>query len=264
MAKAAARNQVGPAPRVHMEQAQREAVGVAEDIGLLQDTMVRAPLKKLPNVWSPRFWRYFWALFKNKASSLYSRSVYNRIISNSKWAIVRFLPADSFNHGQLKKTAAKLYERIYLAYAERDVATIRRFCLPPLAGSFQKRIVSRGAGKLQWSMKPRSLRVMSHRASVLGEEQDQNSTAYRQVVVRIESMQTLKSIASGSQSHAKPLRDDPKKVVEYIVLQRRIVEGKEDDQWKVWGFAEESTPTKMLEDEAYWQQMLSHQARATA
>lgn len=72
MTRAAVQAQVAPAPKVHLEKAQREAGSMAEDIGLLQDTIVPASLGKLPGWWSPSFWGYFWKVLKSKGTALYS------------------------------------------------------------------------------------------------------------------------------------------------------------------------------------------------
>jgi protein MBA1 len=50
----------------------------------------------------------------------------------------------------------------------------------------------------------------------------------------------------------------PKTVVEYLVLQKRVIRGSEED-WKVWGFAEESVPSVVARDERYWSSMLNSQ-----
>jgi protein MBA1 len=70
LTKAAARLQIGAAPSVQMKQQQEGAM--AEDIGLLQDTIVRASWRKLPTVWSVSFWSYMWKLLKSKGTALYS------------------------------------------------------------------------------------------------------------------------------------------------------------------------------------------------
>jgi protein MBA1 len=36
--------------------------------------------------------------------------------------------------------------------------------------------------------------------------------------------------------------------------------GKEDPDWKIWGFAEESTPDRIAEDEKYWDEMVKANA----
>lgn len=137
-----------------------------------------------------------------------------------------------------------------------DIKTIQRFCLPALAKDFEQRILARPSDlQIVWTFDEKrcSASVVSHRVAALGEENP--NTAYRQAVIRLRSKQSLvtkKSSVSESQSQEKT-------VVEYIVLQKRIVSGNEDDDWKVQGFAEESTPEKMEEDAEYWRQTLAAQ-----
>ena len=57
---------------MNYEKVQQEIGGIAEDIGLLQNTVIRAPFKDLPAVTSGKFWKYFWTLVKLKAVALYS------------------------------------------------------------------------------------------------------------------------------------------------------------------------------------------------
>ena len=164
---------------------------------------------------------------------------------------------------------------------------------------------------MEWRLhsKPKA-RVVSHRAQPLGEEQP--DTAYRQVVIRLESTQSLtKTSGKGSTStthsgfsrpsirrelpwipdsarqrmlaarqRVRKLRDEgenaavvgrdefpdngkPKKVVEYLVMQKRVIRGREED-WKVWGFAEESTPERLEDDEEYWRRTLDLQVSGGA
>lgn len=139
-------------------------------------------------------------------------------------------------------------------------------------------------------LKYKSARIVSHRCSPLGGEQP--DTSYRQCVVRLESEQQLSMtpISSPSATHKTrapkwtPSHAQSKKdvvsapaeaqqdleftdngkvqtVVEYLVMQTRVMEGKEED-WKVWGFASESTPAKIEEDEQYWKRMLDIQSAA--
>jgi protein MBA1 len=72
---AAARNVGGPAPSVTMGKMMKEIDSMAEDIGLLQNTIIRAPLGQLPPVYNRRFWGYMWTLIKSRAASLWTRSM---------------------------------------------------------------------------------------------------------------------------------------------------------------------------------------------
>lgn len=293
--KAAARFQNGPSPRVNFEKAQRDEGAMAEDIGLLQNTVIRAPFSRLPSPLTRPFWSYFWNLFKSKGTALYSRSAYKRCMHKEGWK--RWLPEGFLDNASLKDRAEKLYVQIYSAFAAGNMKLIEQDCLPPLTQQFRNRLASRTV-ETEWQLnKFRSVRVVSHRASPLGE--DQPDTAYRQAVLRIESEQTLslKDVNAGhKRSHSsvgspreaqrngwKPIdlrfkntvnaskqADDsitrefvgngqPQKVVEYMVLQRRVIRGIEE-QWKVQGFTQESTPATIKIDEDYWRRTLAIQA----
>jgi protein MBA1 len=137
---------------------------------------------------------------------------------------------------------------------------------------------------MSWHLlKFKSARVVSHRCAPLGA--DQPDTSYRQCIVRLESEQTLttKPLATRAESHrvgapvwtpsgaakteakvVEPKAAEEKQtqtVVEFLVMQTRVMNGKEED-WKIWGFAGETTPAKMEEDEVYWKKMLDIQASA--
>ncbi|KAL1796951.1 hypothetical protein ACET3X_005491 [Alternaria dauci] len=312
--RAAAEAQVAPSPKVNFERAQRDADSMAEDIGILQHTIIRAPFMAL---WQEAdgvrgVMRYYWNMVKHKGTALYSRYYYRACIQKSGWT--KYLPVDPFNNRQYKSLAQKHYKQIQECFAKGNIAPLEQICLPPLVKKLKQRINARGSKlKMSWRLhKVKSTRVVSHRAAPLGDEQP--DSAYRQVVVRIESVQSLKrSGSSSSSSSSKPaksssakssyaiparlpwvpdavrqrvekarqriqkLEDEgenenqvvkssdkypdngvPKTVVEYIVLQKRVVRGTEED-WKVWGFAEESTPSVIEKDERYWAQMLDTQ-----
>ncbi len=142
---------------------------------------------------------------------------------------------------------------------------------------------------MTWRLhKFKSARIVSHRCSPLGG--DHPDTSYRQCIVRLVSLQTLTTKAVPSPTEIKKTtRASPKwtpdsarsqkatkeadkdiasanegekqRVVEYLVMQTRVMEGKEED-WKIWGFATESTPESIEEDENYWRKMLDVQAAA--
>ncbi|CAO2657659.1 Nn.00g037850.m01.CDS01 [Neocucurbitaria sp. VM-36] len=296
--EAAAASQITASPKVNFEKTQQESSMMADDIGLLQNTIIRAPFKDLPSLTSGRFWGYFWTLLKAKGTGFYSRSYYRRCMQKMGWS--KWLPVDVGKNAQLKTKAQKLYEQIYANFAKGDASTLKQVCLPPLVKKFEDRIAARGPLNINWKLlKWRSARVVSHRASPLGE--DNPDTAYRQVVVRLESVQALSITESyqtptsvpsrrgnkgpsglawiPEEAKAKSVRavqqeeggfggqfvdnGKQKTVVEYLVLQKRVIKGKEEE-WKVWGFADESTPQKIEEDELYWRKMLNIQVAGGA
>jgi protein MBA1 len=72
--RAAAEAQVPPSPNVNFERAQTDTDSMAEDIGLLQNTIVRAPLTELlresPGVGG--LLKYYWDIVKHKGTAIYS------------------------------------------------------------------------------------------------------------------------------------------------------------------------------------------------
>jgi protein MBA1 len=141
--------------------------------------------------------------------------------------------------------------------------------------------------KMSWSLKKwKSARVVSHRASPMGEEHP--DTCYRQVVVRLESVQhtrmTPKSVgkvavkgrmpawapdavrASGvskESSKSEEYVDETKDVVDYFVMQQRVVHGKLE-KWKAWGFTTASTPETIKDDDEYWRKAVEIQTANAA
>jgi protein MBA1 len=292
---------------------------MAEDIGLLQNTVIRARLSKLPSPLRREFYAYFWTLLKSRFTGLYTRSHFKRCVV--KKGIKSYLPVDFLQQGMLKKRAKSFYRSYYESLAayvspptpslfrpntqvrreirsqsnantmnSGDAKSLQHICLPPLAASLRSQIAARGPVKMSWHLhKFKSARIVSHRCAPLGA--DQPDTSYRQCIVRLESEQTLatKPVALRAESRVgKPVwapasiaslgaakKDVAKKdvevekaeqkqtqtVVEYLVMQTRVMGGKTED-WKIWGFAGETTPAKMEEDEAYWKKMLDIQASA--
>jgi mitochondrial protein MBA1 len=109
MAGAAATVVGNPAPTNQSDR--RDAEEMAEDIGLLQNTIIRAPFGKLPPPSSWQFYSYFWTLLKAKFTALYTRSHFKRCVH--KAGIASYLPVDFMKQKDLKKQAKKMYKRYY-------------------------------------------------------------------------------------------------------------------------------------------------------
>ena len=86
-------------------------------------------------------------------------------------------------------------------------------------------------------------RVVSDRAAKL----PLDLAGLRQAVVRIQSRQRLDRFGQDG----KRLGGDTKEVCEYLVLQRRLMNGKESP-WLVWGTTNETTVDKLKDDERRW------------
>lgn len=183
-----------------------------------------------------------------------------------------------------------------------DMTPISKHCLPPVLKEFKDRIAARGSGvKLDWKIiKGPKVQIVSHRASMMGQEVSEGGI--RQIVLRVTSTQELSISGTGNvrtkasskgkgmnnnnrqwtpKGPVKPssqlnIVDDAdvepadtqsnkerKKVVEYMVIQKKFMQGKEDPHWKIWGFTQESTPESMAVDEEYWRHTLNSQPSAT-
>jgi hypothetical protein len=58
-----------------------------------------------------------------------------------------------------------------------------------------------------------------------------------------------------------PLSTETEKdVTEYLVLQKRVLQGVEDKEWKVQGFASETTLESIASDEKYMREMIAFQS----
>jgi len=288
---------------------------MVEDIGLLQNTVVRAPLKSLPRVMSKAFRSYMWTLLKAKATAIYSRITYQMYLHNKK-GFARYVPVDMFQSQQLVSRAKHMYMHMYKNFNNGNTKALEKLCLEPLALKLHNQIKTRKMN-FTWDLVAwKSARIVSHRVSSLGE--DFPDTAWRQVVIRLESDQVVtvtpakgsksstlekprlsKAVrwvpeeARGKQQQQQQPRQTPKnstvatakgetaaparnslaatseiekrsgktkRVVEYIVLQIRVIRGIEDDEWKIWGFTRPSTPASIAKDEEYFGKQLDSQA----
>lgn len=216
---------------------------------------------------------------------------------------------------QKKKKTSKTNPHCPLTNSGNTKA-LEKLCLEPLALKLHNQIKTRKMN-FTWDLVAwKSARIVSHRVSSLGE--DFPDTAWRQVVIRLESDQVVtvtpakgsksstlekprlsKAVrwvpeeARGKQQQQQQPRQTPKnstvatakgetaaparnslaatseiekrsgktkRVVEYIVLQIRVIRGIEDDEWKIWGFTRPSTPASIAKDEEYFGKQLDSQA----
>ena len=86
-------------------------MGLTQDIGILQGTVIRAPFSKLPMPTSWEFYSYFWTVIKSKFTALYTRCHYKRCVH--KTGIASYLPVDFLKQQELKNKAKKMYKQYY-------------------------------------------------------------------------------------------------------------------------------------------------------
>lgn len=122
---------------------------------------------------------------------------------------------------------------------------MKNICHEGLLASFHARIKARSSEeRLQWTLHkyigfPRIVSTNIYPLEI-------ESSALYQVVVKIRSLQTLERMpAKDLAGNAR----ETKKMIEYLVLQRTMLKGKEGE-WKIWGTAEESKVDEALGDDA--------------
>ena len=170
-------------------------------------------------------------------------------------------------------TALKLHADMYrsvfsnagpdpAAAEESDIAKIKRFCCEGLRDEMVTRIKSRPSTQsTRWEIKnvrPHlTTRVVSNRATPL----PRSESAIRQAVVKIRSKQRVLRFELAGTSKGEMVEGTDKwaNVVEYMVIQRRIIDGLEEP-WKVWGTAEETPYHEVLK----WKAPRETQTRAIA
>ena len=78
-------------------------------------------------------------------------------------------------------------------------------------------------------------------------------SALVQVVVKIKSMQSLETIIKGTEegddTSSRIADDDNKRLVEYLVLQRIMIDG-EEQPWMVWGTTQETSVDQALSQDS--------------
>ncbi|EAW09220.1 uncharacterized protein ACLA_034230 [Aspergillus clavatus NRRL 1] len=215
-----------------------------QDIGLLPGTYVRPLWRDMPSIFQQPKERMQleWLWLKNAFQNFLG------LLAYSKW-INKGLPLRLKERRQI---ARELHQRMYSAFADGDVTTLRKICCTGLANSLSSRINSRSKDeKVTWTLDkynrtPATLftgvRVLSDRATQIPELPD---SGVRQVVVRITSRQstskaqapTKRGAEAAGAGEAAPAKQQD--CTEYIVIQKLRWTG-EEEEWRVWGHA---TPT---------------------
>ncbi|KAI9795482.1 MAG: hypothetical protein M1833_007012 [Piccolia ochrophora] len=146
---------------------------------------------------------------------------------------------------QVAPTAVALHQQMYTAFADADVETLRKICGDGLLSKFRSGIHSRGRETLEWVLHKytKASRIVSHRAARLPVE----GTAVQQAVVRIQSRQSLTRYGPDRKVVAGTGQE--REIREYVVLQKRLLQGKEGP-WIVWGTTGETSFDDLMEEEA--------------
>lgn len=131
---------------------------------------------------------------------------------------------------------------MYTGFAAGDVSGLDSICCDSLHSTLRRRIIQRPKDQLmQWEyVQVKKPKLVSHRGLEIPKSQTGGaSVALRQIIVRLVSRQR---IVKWTRKSGMQQDDDGggKDVVEYVVLQTRLLDGVESP-WLVWGMAEETS-----------------------
>ncbi|OBT64461.1 hypothetical protein VE03_05308 [Pseudogymnoascus sp. 23342-1-I1] len=221
-------------PRVPSERsvriAAKEMSQMTSDFGLLPETIVAPSGANRPSLFtSPNaLAKLQWARLKRKVSDLLVITIYR--FSNRKHGL-------KIHFRKTAPTAVALHQQMYTAFAAGNIELLKKITCEGLYDSFASRIHTRPRGE-RWKWEvikyTSSPRVMSNRAATLPVD----DAGVRQAVVRICSRQRLSRYKADGSLVAGT--GEERDVMEYVVIQRMLWEGKEND-WMVWGTTEETT-----------------------
>ncbi|KAB8236818.1 uncharacterized protein BDW43DRAFT_225665 [Aspergillus alliaceus] len=232
-----------PQPSMKTRGAALSRYELPQDLGLLPGTYVKQLWRDMPSIFQqPKErlqleWLWLKSGFQN----------FIGILAYCRW-LNKGLP---LRLKERRQVARELHERMYSAFAEGDIAALRKICCTGLANNLASRISSRPKNeRVAWSLDRYNrtpatfltgVRVVSDRATQIPEIPD---SGVRQVVVRITSRQSTgkSKVAKSGKSTVTVQTSAPVKqqdCTEYIVIQRLRWYG-EDEDWRIWGHA---TPT---------------------
>ena len=131
-----------------------------------------------------------------------------------------------------------------------DFQSIKEVCLDSLQGSLRSKIGNRHPKeRLKWTLhryigRPRIV------STKIGKLPFDESAIY-QVVVKVKSMQSLEKMIREPGKKSDVVSDEekgvPKRVTEYVVLQKSLLRGHEVP-WKIWGMTEENKSENVLRE----------------
>ena len=214
---------------------------VPEDLGLFPSTLIMPVSPDVPGILALKRW-------KMEFRRLYKRG------QDFVGVIALKATVGFFKHKlQLRKTAGTamgLHRQVYAAYADGDETEIQRVATEGVRNRLINEIQARSNNTAYYWDLVRYVgraRVVSHRASSLPipETGDDAKSIIRQAVVRLQSVQRLtrEDFAEENEVEQDALQpaETEKNVVEYVVIQKRVLRGVEEP-WKFWGT---TGPTKM-------------------
>ncbi|KAF8249723.1 hypothetical protein K440DRAFT_621192 [Wilcoxina mikolae CBS 423.85] len=205
--------------------AARELGELPTDMGLLPDTFIMPTGKNLPSL----------IISPTLRLQLELRRLGQRIYDWRDKLVYRYF-AGKLHLWEPKNVAVSLHKDMYTAFSQGDLETLRLICGDGLLESFKKRLMTRGRTRVEWKLHEyvRPARIVSNKAHYY----TGMNLSRRQAVVRIHSLQSLTKF--NPQGQIVEGTNIPKEVVEYLVIEKKKVDGVESP-WYIWGTTAETT-----------------------
>jgi len=239
--------------------------GACVSNGIGQGRSLRLSLRKPPFIYqvpqdqrlTPQTGYSTTSLTSRRASPDQMSSV-RRSSSTHKGCIVKCSPRSQSKQKDHSITSVnELHQLIFLSFQIRgDLAQLRGICIEGILATFRIRINTRPKGEINrwtlhkyfdnfYSLTPR---IVSTRMGRLPSDE----SVMMQVVVKVKSTQSLQKFTQsvgGKEDTVIPGPEEgPKTLVEYVVLQRMMIEG-EEKKWMIWGTMQESKVEDVIGEE---------------
>ncbi|KAF2415797.1 hypothetical protein EJ08DRAFT_666816 [Tothia fuscella] len=232
---------------------------IPDDVGVLPNTIVMPPFSKHPSIFREPglFTRLHWDHIKNIIQNNVALLAYKFFFWRGVTAAKPLRP--KIQRLTIVRHAKDLHKKLYAAFAAGNETALKDLCCKGLRSEYSMRIARRKPGEtVHWKLVRYvnsliSPRVVSHKCGGMGASLGDLPIGIQQAVVKMKSIQMMKTIAApagrakqppstavkeGSAEEVDWTGAKEKAVVEYMVLQRRLLKGVYED-WKVWGFAKE-------------------------
>ncbi|KAF1817843.1 uncharacterized protein K489DRAFT_328693 [Dissoconium aciculare CBS 342.82] len=178
-----------------------------------------------------------------------------------RWKISPPVPAP--HTAEIIRATKALYEDIYTAFGNGDLAPVRDRLAPGFHDTLSQHIRERRPDTTrQWRLERYvgEPRVAAKAAKEAAKAAKRDANGMLQAIVRIRSVQSLVTVAR------KRTWDRARRTtsVEYFVVQKKIRHSRVDPDWQAWGAAQESTPERIAYEAALRDARMEEQTRRQA
>lgn len=221
---------------------------VPDDLGLFAGTLIMPSGANLPS-----FFMSPWIRTRMEGGRIWKRA--KDYLTVLAWKYMLGWRKFKISRRKTAPTAVALHRQVYSAFADGNEEELRKIACDGVRDKLTNQIQARLDNSLySWDIVRYKGRpaVVSHRASELplDQEEDGEKSNVRQAVVKIRSVQKLTreetSSSEFNDANVREPEETQREVTEYIVVQKRVLRGKEEP-WKFWGTTRETLPSEFDE-----------------